>query len=74
MPEGGLGPVLSALKSPVVVVDPSGTTVAMRLELEAASARIVSKTSPLTAMKAKKTDAELRAMRSAFKRADRVLM
>jgi Xaa-Pro aminopeptidase len=57
----------------VIAMDPAGTTQSMRLHLENAGATVVSAASPFTAMKAKKTPAELRAMREAFKRADRVV-
>ncbi|MEI8255534.1 MAG: M24 family metallopeptidase [Deltaproteobacteria bacterium] len=57
----------------VVAVDAAGTTAAMRTLIEQCSAKVITRTSPFTAMKAKKTPAELRAMRSAFQRADRVV-
>jgi Xaa-Pro aminopeptidase len=63
----GLGP------KPVIAMDPSGTTEALRLQLGIAGATVVNATSPFTAMKAKKTSAELRAMREAFEKADRVV-
>ena len=51
--------------------DPEGTTVAVLQALRARGAEPVELTSPLTAMKAQKTPAELSAMREAFRRADR---
>jgi Xaa-Pro aminopeptidase len=72
--EGDVAALLSNLGSKAIVAaDPGGTTVAMRRGLEAAGISVINKTSPLTAMKAKKTPAELRAMREAFKKADRVV-
>ncbi len=58
----------------VVAVDPAGTTAAMRTLIEQCNAKTITRTSPFTAMKAKKTPAELKAMRSAFQRADRVVI
>lgn len=64
----------SALAAGVKVgYDPSGTTAAAREAVVAAGAEPVSATSPLVAMKARKNDAELAAMRDAFRRADRVV-
>ena len=57
----------------IVAVDPAGTTAAMRTLLEQCNAKVITRTSPFTAMKASKTPAELRAMREAFKKADRVV-
>ena len=57
----------------VIAVDPAGTTLALRRLLESAGASVIGRTSPFTVMKARKTPAELRAMREAFKKADRVV-
>ncbi len=57
-----------------IACDPAGTTVALRNIVEQSGARVLLAPSPLTVMKAKKTAAELRAMRSAFERADRVVI
>lgn len=53
--------------------DPDGATVAVVQTLRDAGAEPVAATSPLVAMKARKNEAELAAMRDAFRRADRVV-
>lgn len=53
--------------------DPDGATVAVVQALRDAGAEPVAATSPLVAMKARKNEAELAAMRDAFRRADRVV-
>ncbi len=56
-----------------VVIDPAGTPVATRDALEAAGVTVVRLDSPIVKAKARKTPAEMAAMRSALGRADRVV-
>jgi Xaa-Pro aminopeptidase len=74
VPEGGIASAVAALGAgAAVAMDPAGTTVAMRQVVETAGARVLTRPSPLTAMKARKTPEELAVMREAFRKADRVV-
>ena len=56
-----------------VALDAAGCTVATRAWIEQAGATVVLAASPFTEMKARKTEAELRTMQAAFRKADGVV-
>ncbi|MEZ4410534.1 MAG: M24 family metallopeptidase [Polyangiales bacterium] len=58
---------------PRVALDPASVTVALRDAVAAMPADVLATTSPVVAAKAKKTPAEMAAMRDAFARADAVV-
>lgn len=60
-------------ETPRVAIDPASVTVALRETVTALPAQCVITASPIAAAKAKKTPAELSAMRDAFAKADRVV-